>query len=164
MTRPALDAPAIRWRLAPFSALSAAELYAALALRQRVFVVEQQCAYLDADGRDARAWHLFGYAQGDAPDDASLLAYARIFAPEHEAEATVIGRVVNAPEVRGQGIGRALMSEALRSAEAIAPGAPVLLAAQAYLERFYSSFGFVTISEPYLEDGIPHVDMVRKGG
>lgn len=148
---------AIAWSLKPFDVLSPAEIYDALALRQRVFVVEQACAYLDCDGKDAAALHLFGRDQGGA-----LVAYARILPPGASFAETAIGRVVTAPSARRSGFGRALMTEALARARA-AFGGPVRIGAQRYLERFYSELGFVAEGEPYDEDGIPHIEMVSRG-
>lgn len=151
----------IAWRCDPFGELSPAELYELLALRQRVFVVEQRCAYLDADGWDAAAWHLAGR---DA--EQRLIAYARLFGPGvRYPGAAAIGRVASAPEVRGRGVGRALMAESLRRVEERwGRATPVKLQAQSYLLRFYRELGFEPVSEEYDEDGIPHLDMVRPGG
>ena len=124
-----------------------------------VFIVEQNCAYLDADGRDAAAWHLLGWRdENGAP---TLAAYARIFEPGIRYAEASVGRVVTASEVRRSGAGRQLMSEALRRLENLAPGQPIRIAAQRYLESFYAGFGFRTVSAPYEEDGIIHVDMLR---
>lgn len=128
-------------------------------LREGVFIVEQKCAYPDADGRDPDAYHLLGWL--DTGSERKLVAYARVFEPGVRYEEGSVGRVVTAPEVRRTGVGRVLMAEALRRLEGLAPGRPVRLAAQRYLERFYSEFGFTTASAPYEEDGIMHVDMLR---
>jgi ElaA protein len=149
----------IEWQWTRFSDLRPAELYEALRLREAVFVVEQNCAYPDADGRDPAAWHLLGWME--AEDGRRLVAYARIFEPGVRYEEASIGRIVTAQEVRHSGLGRALMAEALRRVELVAPRQPIKLAAQRYLENFYSGFGFRTVSDPYLEDGITHVDMIR---
>ncbi|MBY6064582.1 GNAT family N-acetyltransferase [Pseudidiomarina sediminum] len=144
------------WQVQRFSDLTTTDLYAILALRQAVFVVEQNCPYQDADGSDERAWHLFARS-----DDGSLVAYARLFAPANEAPYSRIGRVISASSVRRQGLGRELMRRAIDWCRSQAPTAPIRLGAQTYLRAFYQSFGFVEISEEYLEDGIPHVDMER---
>lgn len=149
------DTPAIRWQWSPFSALSLPALYAALQLRQRVFVVEQACPFLDADGLDDLAWHLLGWA------DDVLAAYVRVFAPGTVFPEASIGRVVTHPDLRRTGTGRALMAEAIRRTGALAPGAPIRIGAQRYLEEFYAGFGFRICSEPYIEDGIPHIHMLR---
>jgi ElaA protein len=147
------------WKQAAFDELSPAELYALLRLRSLVFVVEQECPFLDLDGRDAAALHLLGLREGDG----ELAAYARFFAPGAVFPEASIGRIVTHPQVRGTGAGKTLMAEALRRVDALAPGAPIRLCAQRYLERFYGGFGFRPASQPYLEDGIPHVEMVRPG-
>lgn len=147
------DAPRPRFHWRRFDELSPRELHDALRLRSRVFVVEQNCVYLDVDGRDPEALHL--YAWLDAMPE--LAGYLRCFTPP--GHAARIGRVITAPEVRGTGLGRRLMAEALRGlAERCGPIA-VELSAQAHLERFYGSFGFARCSENYLEDGIPHCEM-----
>lgn len=145
----------ITWSWRSFAALAPAELYAIMALRQRVFVVEQACVYLDADGLDDRCWHLLGQAGG------ALLAYARLLPPGLKLVEPSIGRVVTAPEARGRGLGRTLMERALAEAAGRWPGQPVRIAAQLYLEPFYRDLGFATIGTPYDDDGIAHVDMVR---
>jgi ElaA protein len=155
----ATDRTDIFWQWSRFSELRPDDLYAAIRLREAVFVVEQNCPYPDADGRDPGAWHLLGWNQGRA--ERSLVAYARVFEPGVRYTEGSIGRVATAQEVRRTGLGRRLMAEALRRLETLAPGQKVKLAAQQRLEAFYASFGFTTVSAPYEEDGIIHVDMVR---
>ena len=150
----------LRWQLARFPELTPDALYAALQLRQLVFVVEQTCPFLDADGADARAWHLLGWTH-DASGAPLLGAYARLFAPGDMYAEASIGRVVTHPSVRRSGLGRALMREALARVDALAPGAPVRIGAQRYLEHWYGTLGFVRDGAEYLEDGIPHVEMRR---
>ena len=149
---------ALFWQWCRFSELTPYDLYAAMRLREEVFVVEQQCPYQDADGRDPQAWHLLGWSGENRRD---LLAYARIFEPGVRYTECSIGRVVSSPKVRGTGIGKALMSEALRRVETLVPGQAIKIAAQRRLEKFYLDFGFRTVSAPYEEDGIIHVDMLR---
>ncbi len=144
----------LTWQLARFDELTAAEIYAALQLRQRVFVVEQTCPYLDADGADPQALHLFGWSEN------RLVAYARIFPPSAKYAEASIGRVATHPRDRGTGAGKELMGEAIRRIED-AGWEQIRIAAQMYLERFYEGFGFQRVSEPYLEDDIWHVDMLR---
>ena len=156
--------PTVRWQWRPFAELTLAELYAALQLRQAVFVVEQQCPYLDADGSDHEAWHLLGWSADDGgpPTRSPVLgAYARVFRPGVKYEEASIGRVITNPLVRRSGMGRALMIEAVRRCALVAPGANIRIGAQQYLERFYESFGFRRASEPYDEDGIMHIEMLR---
>ena len=155
--------PSPTWRLVPYPALALDELYAILQLRQRVFVVEQSCPFLDADGADDRAWHLMGWMR-DADGRPRLGAYARIFAPGAMYAEASIGRVCTHPDARRGGMGRALMRRALEEVAAIAPGSAVRIGAQRYLEAFYASLGFVAEGEGYVEDGIPHVEMVRPPG
>lgn len=159
--RAAPDA-SIAWRCTPYAALAIDDLYAALQLRSLVFVVEQACPFLDLDGRDAAAHHLLGWTHA-ADGTRRLGAYARLFAPGVVYAEASIGRVVSHPEVRRTGAGRALMAEAIRRVGALAPGAPIRIGAQRYLERFYGGFGFVRASDDYDEDGIAHLEMVRAG-
>jgi ElaA protein len=145
------------WQWLPFDRLSVTQLYAVLALRQQVFVVEQRCAFLDADGVDPQCWHGLGERDG------ALLASARIVPPGLAFAEPAIGRVVTAPSARGLGEGRALMREAIAQTQRLYPGAPIRIGAQQHLARFYASLGFTIASAPYDEDGIPHVEMLRSG-
>ena len=140
--------------IARMDALTAGELYDVLKLRVDVFVVEQNCPYPELDSKDAEALHL------RLLEDGKPVAYGRIFAPGTGRQAR-IGRIVVAPSHRGQKLGERLMGEAVAACERLAPGAPIAISAQAHLERFYAGFGFETVSKEYLEDGIPHIDMVR---
>lgn len=148
-------AAAVRWTWKEFEALTARELYALLALRAAVFIVEQNCPYQDADGVDPMCRHLIGWRGAEA------VACLRLVPPGIKCAEASLGRVVSAQSVRGSGVGRALFAEGVKEAERVYPGQPIRIGAQAYLERFYSSFGFKTVSAPYLEDGIPHVEMLR---
>jgi len=143
-----------------FADLTPHELYAMLRLRSEVFVVEQRCVYLDPDGLDSDALHLFGWT-GDSPR--VLVCGVRILAPGVVYDEAAIGRVVSAPAARGLGAGRAVMLRGLAECEIRFPGRGVRIGAQRYLERFYESLGFRTVSEPYDEDGIEHVTMLRAG-
>lgn len=138
-----------------FPELTVEELYDLLALRAEVFVVEQACAYLDPDGCDREATHLLGTRDG------ALVAYARWYP---EAGRVRLGRIATAPAARGRGYGRDVVEEALRRIAADHPDRSVLLHAQAYLQGFYESLGFTPVGEPFDEDGIPHVAMVRTDG
>jgi ElaA protein len=146
----------VTWSMRAFHDLSPAELYDILTLRQRVFVVEQQCPFLDADGIDASSLHLCGRDAGGR-----LIAYLRLVPPGLRFASPSIGRVVTDPGVRGTGIGRALMLEGMHLASSTFPGAPMYLSAQRHLEHFYSSLGFVPEGFPYDEDGIAHITMVK---
>ena len=141
----------LTWHLRTFAELSTAELYAIMALRQRVFVVEQNCAYLDADGYDQVSRHLWA-ARGDA-----IAAYLRIVPAGTKFAELSIGRVITAPEARGSGLGRELMKRGIEAAG----GVPIRLGAQAHLEKFYGELGFARVGDVYDEDGIPHVDMLK---
>ena len=145
----------VAWSWLPFDRLSLRELYALMALRQTVFVVEQRCAYLDADGRDPLAHHLLGWR------DESLVAALRVFPPDGEG-LVWLGRVVTSPAVRGTGLGRPLVREGLRRAEETFGFTPVRIGAQAHLERFYASVGFAVCGPGFMEDDIPHVPMILR--
>ena len=147
----------MNWTCVPFKELATEQLYDLLALRSEVFVVEQNCVFLDIDGLDRQTWHLLG--QGD---DGRLLAYLRLIPPGLKAPDALIGRVVTAPAARGGGTGRVLMAEALAQCERLWPGHPITLHAQAHLERFYASFGFARVVEQYSEDGILHQEMRKE--
>jgi len=153
------SAAAVDWQWSRFSELALDDLYAVVRLREAVFIIEQNCPYPDADGRDPNAWHLLGWQSVDG--SRRLAAYARVFEPGVRYDYASIGRIVTAPEVRGTGLGKVLMAEALRRVETLAPRQQVKIAAQRRLENFYRGFGFRVISEPYEEDGIIHVDMIR---
>ncbi|HEX2723310.1 MAG TPA: GNAT family N-acetyltransferase, partial [Gemmatimonadaceae bacterium] len=136
--------PEPAWQFSAFNELAPADLYAAMQLRQRVFVVEQSCAYMDADGSDQRADHLLGWINDGG--DRRLIAYARIFPPRVKYAEASIGRVATHPDVRQTGAGKALMREAIERLENAGYGSEIRIAAQLYLERFYASFGFVRVS------------------
>lgn len=146
----------LRWQLLPFAALNPLELYELLKLRSMVFVVEQQCIFLDMDGLDAQAHHVLGW-QGNV-----LMAGARILPPGVAyPEYHSIGRVVSHPEGRGMGYGKQLMIYALQQLHALYGKVPVKIGAQLYLKRFYESFGFAQAGSMYLEDGIEHIPMLK---
>lgn len=132
---------------------SAVELYTLLRLRVDVFVVEQACAYPELDGKDEDAFHLRLLIGGETA------GYARLWRPEDGPPR--IGRVLVSPAHRGKRLGEAVMQEAIRACAAHFPGTPIALSAQSHLERFYRSLGFSPTSEEYVEDGIPHIDMIR---
>jgi ElaA protein len=156
-----------------FSELTVYELYSIMALRQEVFVVEQNCPYLDADGKDLSGFHLLGYAdlakneqntEGSLSENVEgLLAYTRLLPKgiSYDAYAS-IGRVINARKVRRRGVGKVLMEESIRQMTRLFPDDTVKIGAQSYLLRFYESFGFVSTGEEYLEDDIPHTAMILK--
>ena len=134
-------------------------MYALMALRQEIFVVEQDCPYLDADGKDQTSHHLMGF-----DDQGKMVAYTRLVPkgisyPQYAS----IGRVVTAASTRGQGIGKLLMQESIARCQEIFGGEIIKISAQAHLQKFYQDLGFEPTGEEYLEDGIPHIGMTRKG-
>lgn len=145
------------WQWSAFGALSPAALYAVLAARSAVFVVEQACAYQDLDGHDVHADHLVAWRGGQ------VAAYCRVLGPGIKYAEPSIGRVLTSAAFRGTGVGRELVARALAQLDARHPDAGTRISAQQYLERFYGSFGFASVTAPYLEDGIPHVEMLRPG-
>ena len=145
----------ITWRSAPFDQLTPSEIHDMLQARSAAFVVEQNCVFLDIDGVDPQCWHLVGYR------DRELVATARLVPPGTKFAEPSIGRVVTTSAVRGTGLGRQLMREAIAQAGKLWPRQAIRIAAQAQLEKFYGSLGFTAASPAYMEDGILHVDMVR---
>ncbi len=147
----------IDWQDKHHSELTVPELYQLLQLRSQVFVVEQHCVYQDVDGEDLHSdnRHLMGWRNG------ALVAYARILIHDEPPHPVVIGRVVVDPAVRGEKLGYQLMEQALASCERHFSGRGVYLGAQAHLQHFYHSFGFMPVTDVYDEDGIPHIGMVR---
>lgn len=144
------------WRCCHFEMLDVWRLQRIHEARQQVFIVEQACAFLDADEYDAHAHHLTGMA------GAALLAYARLLAPGSKYREASIGRVLTTERARGRGIGRELVARALRETAELWPAAPVRIGAQARLANFYGSFGFAAQGDVYDEDGIAHVEMVLR--
>ncbi|NML60391.1 GNAT family N-acetyltransferase [Massilia sp. RP-1-19] len=147
------------WQWSSFADLPNADLYAMLAQRQNVFVLEQQCLYPDLDGYDQDAWHLLGWRIIDGKRQ--LGASLRVIAPGVKYTEMSLGRVLSTQAARGTGIGRELLAEGIARAEQLYPGHRIRIGAQQYLEAFYAGFGFKTVSEPYDEDGIMHVEMLR---
>lgn len=150
----------IQWRCLPFAALSADTLYRLLRLRSEVFVVEQACVFLDMDGLDPQCLHVLGELV-DADGTAHLQASTRLVPPGVAFAEASIGRVVTAPAARGGGIGHAVMNESVRLLEKLWGPQPIRIGAQAHLESFYNRHGFVSDDKPYIEDGIPHLEMLR---
>lgn len=142
------------WRLHAFDQLDVRQLYAVLAARVAVFVVEQDCPYQDLDGLDDIALHLAAWG-----GDGSVVAYARILPPGTRFEQPSIGRVLTSLPARRSGLGRELMRRAIEVVGERYPGRPMRISAQCYLEHFYRELGFAVDSAPYEEDGIPHVEM-----
>jgi ElaA protein len=146
------------WKWKKFNELSILELYEIMVIRQVVFSVEQNCVYLDADGYDQNAWHLFSWDEGSQ----KVTSYLRVLPAGVKYEEPAIGRVVTSPDHRGLGLGKLLMIEALKNIEHELGKTPIRISAQSYLEKFYTELGFSKIGEPYLEDNIPHIEMLRK--
>jgi len=144
------------WRIKSFQELSTTELYTYLQLRVNVFIVEQSCPYPELDGYDVDSYHI-SYIEND-----ELLAYARVLPSGVKYNYVSIGRVIVVKKSRGIGLAKQLMKQAISFIHEKWPNADIQLQAQAHLTHFYGSFGFVAISEEYDEDGIPHVDMLKK--
>lgn len=145
----------LMWTWAQLEDLTALDIHALFKARQAVFVLEQSCLYPDIDAHDLESWHLLGRENG------ALYAYLRVVPPGLKYPEPAIGRVLTVPIARGRGYGRALMAEGIRRVEAAHPNAGIRISAQCYLDRFYAELGFVTVGEPYDEDGIPHQEMLR---
>ncbi len=146
----------MNWSWQRFEDLGVESLYDALALRCRVFVIEQG-PYLDPDGIDRQCWHLLG-----RDDERVLQAYLRVVDPGVKFPEPSIGRVVTSPERRGSGLGRVLMQEGVRLCAAAWPGQGIRISAQSRLQRFYESLGFAIDGDEYLEDNIAHVEMLKR--
>jgi ElaA protein len=146
----------LTWKIKPFETLSATELYEILRLRSEVFVVEQNCVYQDVDGRDVQAVHVFGEFEG------KVVAYARIFDKGFPYETASIGRVIVKQTARDQKLGRILMEKAIAAVAERFLQTTITISAQLYLQKFYESLGFTATSEMYLEDDIPHIEMVKR--
>lgn len=146
----------IRWRCLPFADLDPHALYALLRLRTEVFVMEQQCLFQDMDGADPDCHHLLG------EHDGRLLAYARLVPAGLKFSEASIGRVVSDPAARGTGLGHVLMREAVQHLQRLWGAQPIRIGAQARLQAFYEQHGFVRDGDIYLEDGIDHIEMLRR--
>ena len=146
----------ISWCIKKFNDLSPAELYAILQLRSEIFVVEQNCVFLDMDNKDQASYHLMGW------QDEQLVAYTRLVPPGIAYEQPSIGRVVTSSRVRASGAGKLLMEKSLEELQNLFGNVAVKIGAQLYLKKFYNSFGFVQTSDIYDEDGIDHIEMIRQ--
>jgi len=148
----------MHWLWLAFKDLSVEQLYALLQLRQDVFILEQQCLYADLDNLDQHCMHLL--AVDEHLSTTKLAAYLRIIPAEHHASGyTTLGRILTSADYRGQGLGKHLMQETMAYLNTQHRGETIHMSAQSYLEKFYASFGFKTVSEPYDDDGILHIDM-----
>ena len=146
----------MKWSCKAFKELSLDEFHDIIQLREIVFVVEQDCPYLDVDGKDKEALHVFGEYEGN------IVATTRILKPGKSYDEVAIGRVVTSPTVRGMGMGKQLMEESMKFVKVHFGKVPVRISAQTYLLRYYKSFGFIETGEEYLEDNIPHFEMLYK--
>lgn len=146
----------LSWQLKHFKELSPTELYAIMRVRQEVFIVEQNCPYLDADGKDVYCQHLIGMADGE------IAAYARIVPPQVSYAEPSIGRVITTAKYRSGGYGRLLMQKAITETINAFGAVDIRIGAQLYLKKFYEGFGFVQQGEVYDEDGIDHIIMLRR--
>lgn len=147
----------LNWRYKTFEELSNRELYELIQLRNEVFVVEQNCVYQDADGKDLESTHLLGY------DGDELAAYVRIVPPDISYEGYCsIGRVVVSPNHRRKEYGKAVMKKSITICKETFKE-NIKISAQCYLEKFYTDLGFKIVSEQYLEDDIPHYAMIYHG-
>lgn len=149
----------IQWEVKTFPQLSIDELFEVLQLRVEVFVVEQQCPYPEVDefDRQAEVRHLSGRDEGG-----KLMAYARILPPGLRYPEVSLGRFVVKTAARGKGIGHELLRQALDVIRKCWPVSAIRISAQEYLQGFYAQYGFTRVSDVYCEDGIPHVEMLRK--
>lgn len=142
-------------KIETFDNLSTQQLYQILRLRAQVFIVEQNCVYQDIDNKDQKALHILGFKND------KLIAYTRIFKPLDYFEHASIGRVVVALEERKFGYGHLIMKHTILAVESYFNETTIKISAQSYLQNFYESHGFKQVGEPYLEDGIPHIAMIK---
>lgn len=142
------------WTCKHFEELTTKELYAILRLRSEVFVVEQNCVFLDMDNKDLHCHHLMGW------EDDELLGYSRVLAAGISYDESSIGRIVTSPAARSRGIGRDLLVQSINTLYSLHGKRDIRIGAQYYLKRFYESFGFVQKGDIYLEDGIEHIEML----
>lgn len=145
----------MNWTIQKMASMDATTLYEIIVLRFNVFIIEQACFYEEFDNKDLEATHVYG-----RNDTGNIIAYLRILEPGVSYEEVSIGRVVVSPEYRREGIGGDLMQMGLKAVNDLYGDVPVRISAQAYLQAFYGSFGFEAQSEIYLEDDIPHIEML----
>ncbi|WP_028862735.1 GNAT family N-acetyltransferase [Psychromonas aquimarina] len=148
------------WHCKKYDQLSLDELYEILKIRQEIFIVEQDCAYLDADGLDKNSWHLFAQ-RSDDPQSRQITAYLRVVFPKHKYQEPSIGRALTSKESRGTGLGKELTKKALLLIEKEYPNQVTRISAPQYLQRFYEELGFTAVCKPYDEDGIAHIEMLK---
>ena len=146
----------IEIKVKSFEALNTTELYDLLQLRSEVFVVEQDCVYQDIDGKDQKALHILGYK------DENLVAYTRLFKPGDYFEEASIGRVVVKANARQHKFGYNIMKASIKAVKDYFNQTTIRISAQTYLKQFYNNLEFKEVGEEYLEDGIPHINMIRR--
>ena len=153
----------IKWQWSAFSNLSLGDFYKIAEARQTVFINEQQCIYADLDGYDQQAWHLIAWrpVTSSRQNDKKLCAYLRVIKPKILADEAVLGRLFVVKDERGAGLAKKLMELAFANIQKSDPGVTLKISAQVYLQHFYESMGFKAISEPYDEDGIQHIAMLK---
>jgi ElaA protein len=143
------------FKIKNFDEISSIELYKILKARNEVFVVEQDCVYQDCDDKDLKSYHLF------LEEEEKVIAYLRILPRGLSYDEISIGRVLVIKESRGRGLAQKMIVEAIKFIENELNETKIKISAQAYLEKFYKQHGFITVSDVYLEDGIPHIEMIR---
>ncbi|GAA4279561.1 GNAT family N-acetyltransferase [Aquimarina mytili] len=146
----------VRFEIKRFDELSTIELYKILRLRAEVFVVEQDCVYQDIDDKDQKAIHVIGYKKDE------IIAYTRLFDDGDYFENASIGRVVVSEKERKYGYGHDLIEKSIEAIKEVYERHTIKISAQTYLKKFYESHGFTQVGEEYLEDGIPHIGMIRQ--
>ncbi len=152
----------ITWYIKTFNELNTGELYQIIRSRVEVFVLEQNCPYQDLDNRDYESWHLFAVDSSEKSENRRIVAYLRVVKPGLRFPEPSIGRVITLKSHRRIGLGRELMQRGIEFTEKTFPKQGIRISAQKYLEHFYKSLGFETVSGIYLEDGIKHVEMFKK--
>jgi ElaA protein len=145
----------VNWFCLPFNSLTLMQWHNILALRIEVFVVEQNCPYQEVDGKDPQCYHVFGEFKGE------VVAVSRIVPPGISYPEVAIGRVATSPNHRGKGLGVELMNQTLHQIKNLYGKVPVRISAQSYLEQFYNNLGFEPTGKSYLEDDIPHLEMLK---
>jgi len=146
----------MNWTLKNFNELTVSEFHDIIQLRLDIFVVEQDCPYLDLDGKDKIAYHFFGRS-----NEGETVAYTRLFGPGQYYKEAAIGRVVVHEAYRKDGLGYELMSKSIEQIESLYDTKTIKIGAQKYLRKFYESLGFVSTGDFYMEDGIPHLYMIK---
>lgn len=144
----------IQWYCKKFTELNVHELYEIMTLRSEVFVVEQNCVYLDADGKDEKSFHFYAVSNG------SIAAYARLLPPNLSFAQASIGRVLTASDQRRKGLGKLLMQKCIEKTLDLFDTTSIKIGGQLYLKSFYENLKFQQCSEVYDEDGIPHIEMI----